>query len=183
MKFDLYKALNSYLPFDENDKKNLEELISFLNTDNNCFNRKNFNGHITAGALIMNYDGNVLINHHKDTDLWLLFGGHSDGNSDSLSVAKREVEEESGITEYECDGQILDIDIHFVPENVQKNEPAHKHYDIRFLFFVNNNFFRLSNESKEAKWVTIEEAKVLMKDADKLRVLNKAYKKYLSIKD
>lgn len=56
---------------------------------------------MTAGALIMDEDGNVLLNHHKLLDKWLLFGGHSDGESNSLNVAKREVMEESGITEYD----------------------------------------------------------------------------------
>ena len=182
MKFNLLNALNTYQPIDDNDKNNLENLISFLNTNNNCFDRKDFDGHITAGALIMDNNSNVLINHHKDINSWLLFGGHSDGNCDSLAVAKREVEEESGITEYECNGRILDIDIHIVPENTQKNEPAHRHYDIRFLFFVNNNYYKLSNESIEAKWVTIDEAKVLMKDADKIRLLDKAYQEYLKYK-
>lgn len=183
MKFDLLDALSEYEPIDENDKKILNLFIEFLKTNNNCFDRKNFNGHVTAGALIMDREANVLINHHKDLDMWLMFGGHSDGNSDSLAVAKREVEEECGITEYDdLGGKILDIDYHEVPENPHKNEPAHYHFDVRFLFIVNDNYYKISNESKEAKWVTIEEAKILMKSADKIRVLNKAYQKYLKIK-
>ena len=101
MRFDLLTALYNYKPIDDNDNNNLVKMMDFIKTDDNCFDRKNFKGHVTAGALIMDKSGNVLINHHKDIDLWLMFGGHSDGNSDSLSVAKREVKEETDITEYD----------------------------------------------------------------------------------
>ena len=75
--------------------------MHFLKTDNNCFSRTNLKGHITAGALVIDKKGNVLLNHHKILDMWLLFGGHSDGEANSLNVAKREVMEESGITEFD----------------------------------------------------------------------------------
>ena len=177
--FDLIKKLEEYQPLDEEEVNSVQMTMSFLNNNDNCYSRSNKNGHITAGALLMSEDGEVLINHHKILDLWLLFGGHSDGNSNSLEVAKREVEEESGIEIIDdLDGRILDVGTHIIPENKQKNEPEHIHYDIRFLFFVKKHKAILSNESKEAKWVTIEEAKILMKDSDKVRLLDKAQKIY-----
>ena len=72
-----------------------------VRTNTNCFSRSNLKGHITASALIMDGNGNILLNHHKILDMWLLFGGHSDGEVNSLNVAKREVMEESGITEFD----------------------------------------------------------------------------------
>ncbi len=76
----------------------------------------------------------------------------------------------------------MDIDVHLIPENSLKKEPAHYHYDIRFLFIVKNKEFKISDESKEAKWMSIEHAKQLMNTPDKTRVLDKAYEIYMEMK-
>lgn len=183
MEFILIDALKKYNPRDEIEKNNVNKTFEFLRTSNNCFSRNNQKGHITAGALIMDNKGNVLLNHHKILNKWLLFGGHSDGEENSLDVAKREVMEETGITEFDdLDGKIFDVDVHLIPNNPIKKEPAHYHYDIRFLFIVKNHFFTISNESKEAKWISIKQAKQLMSTLDKERVLDKAYEIYINMK-
>ncbi len=101
MEFDLYKAIENYNTKDEREKEYIEKTKEFLRTNTNCFSRSNLKGHITASALIMDGNGNILLNHHKILDMWILFGGHSDGEVNSLNVAKREVMEESGITEFD----------------------------------------------------------------------------------
>jgi hypothetical protein len=98
MEFNLKQALEEYRPNDKLEKIGLEKTKEFLLENNNCFDRSNLEGHIVAGAMIIDKEGNVLRNHHKFLNKWLHFGGHSDGEEDSLSVAKREVEEEAGMT-------------------------------------------------------------------------------------
>src|SRR5690606_29239648 len=102
----------------------------------------------------------VLMNHHKSLQKWLCFGGHVDGTFDVLSAAKREVEEESGIVNFTpVFEDIFDIDIHPIPENDYKSEPAHSHFDIRFLLQANDNEdFVVSDESTELRWCTAAEA-------------------------
>ncbi len=179
MEFDLYKAIENYNTKNEREKECVEKTKEFLRTNDNCFSRTNLKGHITAGALVMDINGDVLLNHHKALDKWLFFGGHSDGEANSLNVAKREVMEESGITEFDdLGGSIFDIDVHIIPENCAKKEPEHYHYDIRFLFIVRNKNFKISDESKEVKWMSISQAKLIMNDTDKIRVLEKAYEVY-----
>ena len=179
MDFDLYKALGSYKPTDTEEIKSLNEIKNFLENNENCFSRTNLKGHITAGALVIDKDCNVLLNHHKILDKWLHFGGHSDGEANSLNVAKREVMEESGIVDVnDLGGKIFDVDVHLIPENKSKNEPAHNHYDIRFLFITNEKNFKISDESLDVKWVTMEEAKKLVTNPATIRMLNKALKIY-----
>ena len=84
MEFILIDALKKYNQRDEIEKNNVNKTFEFLRTSNNCFSRNNQKGHITAGALIMDNKGNVLLNHHKILNKWLLFGGHSDGEENSL---------------------------------------------------------------------------------------------------
>ena len=174
MNFNLYKALNEYKTQNANEAESLSKIKDFLNSDSNCFTRTNLKGHITASALVIDNNYNVLLNHHKFLDKWLAFGGHSDGDSNSLNVAKREVIEESGILEFdELSGKIFDVDVHLIPENKTKGEPAHYHYDIRFLFIAKDRNFKISNESKELKWVTIQQAKQLVNDPGIIRMLDK----------
>ena len=182
MKFNLNEALDNYNPTDKNEKESLEKIKEFLKNNDNCFSRTNLEGHITARALVIDENGNVLLNHHKALNKWLHFGGHSDGESNSLNVAKREVMEESGIVDVnDFEGKIFDVDVHTIPENHAKNEPEHYHYDIRFLFMVKNKEFKISDESKEIKWVSFKETKKLVDSLTMKRMLEKAEQIYLNM--
>ena len=183
MEFDLYKELENYHPSDKHEQESLEKIKKFLKTNDNCFSRTNLKGHLTAGAIVIDKDENILLNHHKQLNMWLFFGGHSDGDTNSLRVAKREVMEESGITEIDdLGGKILEVDVHMIPDCIEKNEPAHYHYHINFLFIAKNTNFKMSDESTGIQWVTIEEARNMMIAKDKDRVLNKVDEIYKNIK-
>ena len=184
MNFDLNKALDEYKPKDSKEIDSLEKIKEFLNTNDNCFSRTNLKGHITAGALVIDNTCNILLNHHKILNIWIHFGGHSDGDSNSLNVAKREVFEESGIVEVDDLGEkIFDVDVHLIPENKSKNEPAHYHYDIRFLFIAKDNNFKISDESSDIRWVTVQEAKKLINNPATIRMIDKAYSLYMECKN
>lgn len=175
MEWNLIQALEEYKPVDTKEKEDLRKIIEFLDNNENCFERTNLKGHITAGALVIDNNGNVLLNHHKILNTWLHFGGHSDGDNNSLNVAKREVMEESGICDVDnLGGKIFDIDVHMIPENKSKNEPAHWHYDIRFLFIAKKRDFQISDESKDIKWVTMQEAKNMISNPAIIRLIEKA---------
>ena len=179
MEFDLRKALEKYVPYDESEKESLRVIKELLNCDDgeDCFSRTRLAGHIVAGALVVDRCGNVLLNHHKTLDKWLHFGGHSDGEANSLNVAKREVMEESGITEYDdLGGRIVDLDVHTIPENAKKHEPEHLHHDIRFLFIVDKKDFKIADESAEIVWMPISKAKTLVPSDSEKRYLEKADK-------
>jgi len=181
--FDLRNELDNYNPYDAKEAAHLSKIITFLDNNNNCFDRSNKDGHITAGALVVDRNGNILLNHHKASGMWFQFGGHSDGESDSLSVAKREVEEESGITKFEIFPSILDVAVQKIPKNLRKNEPEHYHYDVNFMFLVDNHNFELSDESMEIKWVTISEAKKLVSDFDDgMQRMIKKYEDFINLK-
>lgn len=176
MSFNLKKELNKYNPIDEAEIENVDLVKKFLAENENCFVRTNFKGHITGSGLVIDRNKNVLLNHHKELDKWYQFGGHSDGEENTYNVAKREVIEESGITEfYDNNEKIFDVDVHLIPESKRKNEPEHYHYDIRFLFIAKNKEFKISDESTELKWMTIEEAKKIVGPAT-IRMLNKVEK-------
>lgn len=167
MNFNLVDELKIYKPYNETEQKNVNIILDFLQNNTNCYDRSNLSGHITAGGLVCRSDGQVLLNHHKIIDMWFQFGGHSDGDSNTLNVARREIMEESGLDNITLlSNKIFDADVQEIDFNAKKNEPKHFHYDINFLFFTNNNNFTISNESLDIKWVTTTEAKKLIHPSD-----------------
>ena len=127
-------------------------MLNFLKT-NNPFGRDNLEGHFTASSWIVTKDNTrALITHHKKLGLKLQLGGHCDGDSDILRVALKEAIEESGINNIYFSRNIFDIDIHTIPARGKESE--HYHYDIRFLFTVENDaMFVLSPESTKLEWI------------------------------
>jgi 8-oxo-dGTP pyrophosphatase MutT (NUDIX family) len=62
----------------------------------------------------------LLLMMHKKLQKWLQFGGHSDGDSDTLATAIREFHEESGITrEPDMIPGIFSVDIHDIPADLK----------------------------------------------------------------
>ena len=79
-----------------------------------------------------------------------------------MNVARREVEEESGFKDCQLiSNGIFDISVNKIPFNAKKNEPEHYHYNIDFLFLVDDDKYKMSDESTNLRWVTIEQAKQL----------------------
>lgn len=132
-------TLTAYLDRHPEDKDALAELATALTASPDTIaSRKEFTGHATAGALLLRPDGHVLLIEHKALKKWLFPGGHLEDGDDTLQgAALRELAEETGIpTEYVNPASPipLHIDVHPIPANPAKGEPAHQHYDFRYLF-------------------------------------------------
>ncbi|AVS70001.1 NUDIX hydrolase [Paracidovorax avenae] len=94
-------------------------------------------GHVTASGIVLSHDA-VLLVFHPYLKRWLQPGGHVESSEAPLDAAIREVREETGIATLAHPwhfraGIPLDIDIHAIPENPAKGEPAHMHFDFRYL--------------------------------------------------
>lgn len=115
-------------------------------------------GHFTASAWVLhaNRDSALLL-HHAKLDMWLQPGGHCDGEADFVAVAKKEVEEETGLKNIKLlQPGIFDLDIHLIP--ARNTDPWHYHYDIRFLFQAAADTPLCKNhESLALAWVPLTE--------------------------
>ncbi len=133
-------------------------------------------GHITGSGLVLHLQsGQVLLNRHKIFDKWLSFGGHADGDADIENVAMREVLEESGLQSVQRLGDgIIDLDIHPIGENSKKQEPAHFHYDVRYIFATPSQEIQISDESLDLAWCSLPEAKNRATTPGMARLLKKA---------
>jgi len=120
----------------------LEALRSQMNDFDNVWDRRNWRGHITASAIVLDASlGECLMMSHKKLSLSLAPGGHCDEFEHPRDSAARELEEECGISKYELhewhsrmDLCPIDIDAHIIPDNATEGEPAHTHYDFRYVF-------------------------------------------------
>lgn len=158
----------------------------FVRENKDCFERSCRPGHITASALVVspNLDF-VLLTLHAKLNKWLQLGGHCDGESDTAACALREAREESG----RHDVRLLsleklwphpprtletpfDCDIHAIPE--RKGEPAHFHYDVRYLCVLDPHLpLAITAESKDLRWLSMAEAKRLTAERSMQRQFDK----------
>lgn len=149
----------------ENESDAMRQTLDFLEEYGDfAYSRENTAGHITGSALVVDAEGNILLNHHKKANIWIQFGGHCDGETDARAVALRETMEETGFAREDLiflDDGIFECEIYDIPANREKIATAHKHYDIDFLIMTKNKNFTFSNESTELRWCTPEEALVL----------------------
>jgi len=170
----LTTLLEYYNPAAKEETSFKQEILAFINKYENCFERTLEIGHVTASAWLLNQDKTkALLMHHTKLDKWFQLGGHCDGNPDTLEVAIKEAEEESGIQNISAvNNQIFDIDVHLIPEN--KREKEHYHYDIRFLLYVNGDDQLVQNsESKELRWISKNINELPTDNSSVIRMFNK----------
>ena len=113
----------------------------------------------------------VLLVHHAKLGRWLQPGGHSDGDPDTLAVALRGTREESGLDVRALDDAIFDIDVHRIP--ARGREPAHLHFEVRFLVQAEHDRFRISDESHALAWVPATGLGALTDEESVLRIARK----------
>ncbi|MEM7405059.1 MAG: NUDIX hydrolase [Pseudomonadota bacterium] len=134
-----------------------------------CFERTCRVGHITGSAWLLDPSGRrVLLTHHRKLNMWIQLGGHSDGDPDTLAVAVREAEEESGLKVTAVDDAIFDLDRHVIP--ARASEPQHYHYDVRFLLRAATDTFVVSSESLALKWLEADELPDVTQEPSMLRM-------------
>jgi ADP-ribose pyrophosphatase YjhB (NUDIX family) len=75
-----------------------------------------------------------------------------------LDAALRELREETGLTDVDTNGRLLDCDVHPIPANPAKNEPAHLHFDLRYEAVANTTELTPGDDALAAKWLDLRDA-------------------------
>jgi 8-oxo-dGTP pyrophosphatase MutT (NUDIX family) len=120
----------------------------------------------------------VLLLNHRRLRRWLQPGGHADpGERAGEVVALREAREETGIQElalHPAAPRPLDVDVHPIP--ARRDEPAHKHLDLRYLVVAPDDATprRLASEARALRWFTWTELERLDLDPGLRRALQEA---------
>lgn len=160
----LARQLAEYRPVNEQEARDRELMLSFLETGEHPFERLNRTAHFTASAWVTNRQHDrVLMIWHNIYRSWAWTGGHADGEVDLCAVARREVCEESGLSslrllqEGPISLEILTVDGH---EKRGEYVSSHLHYNLAYLFEADDTQpLRIKpDENSGARWFSPVEA-------------------------
>lgn len=140
-------AAAGYLSLFPDEAARLLSLITLLDGGGEVWSRTHPPGHLTASAVIVDAASAggpyVLLVHHVGLGRWLQPGGHTEAWETMEAAARREAAEEVGLVDlvlhpWHADhgGLPIDIDVHAIPANPRKGEPAHLHHDFRYLYVL-----------------------------------------------
>ena len=159
----LKEEIEKYVPYDEQEERDKEQMLKFINSFDDVLTRNNIFGHFSASAFVVNKEKTkMIVVYHIINDGWIYPGGHADGEEDLLSVAVREVEEETGLKVKVLDNNIYSIQSAPVKGHVKRGKyvSAHLHLDVLYVMEADDTIplvYR-EDESKGVKWIPFEKA-------------------------
>ena len=134
---NLKEKIERYVPYNEQEEADKQELLRILELNENYFIRENLAAHFTASGWVVSPDRTkTLLAYHNLYDSWAWLGGHADGETDLLSVALKEVREESGLKEvFPVSEDVFSLEILpvFGHEKNGKYVSSHLHLNVTFL--------------------------------------------------
>jgi 8-oxo-dGTP pyrophosphatase MutT (NUDIX family) len=176
------QLIASHVPADSGEAGHRARMLELAAAAGDVCSRSHFvPGHFTASAFILSPDGrDLLLVEHRRLGRWLQPGGHVDPeDSDLAAAASREVREETGVEagpgESPAGGPLglLDLDVHAIPARADQSEPAHQHFDVRFLWRAKSRELNPGAEVRAARWVPLIEVTALSTDDSVRRVIAK----------
>ena len=159
----LYQQLKDYVPYNAQEEADKQRMLQFMEKNPDCLLRENTTAHFATTAWVINKQRTkVLMVYHNIYKSWAWSGGHADGESDLLSVARREIEEETGVTDMNllCDG-IFSINVLTVERHIKKGKhiASHLHLDVEYLFEADDSqpLKVKEDENSAVGWINIED--------------------------
>lgn len=157
---EILESIERYIPFNDQEERDRVLILRALREEKNIFSRENEAMHMTASAWVTNEtQERVLMAYHNLYDSWSWLGGHADGECDLLSVALREVCEESGITRVRpASEEIFSLEILTVDGHEKRGRyvPSHLHLNVTYLLIADeDDVLRIKpDENSGVKWFT-----------------------------
>lgn len=134
---DIIRQIEAYIPRCPQEERDKDVILAFIKNNPDAFLRTNLIAHMTASAWAVNpARDKVLMVYHKIYDSWSWTGGHADGERDLLSVALRELREETGIKNAKpVSEDIFSLEVLTVDGHEKRGEyvPSHLHLNISYL--------------------------------------------------
>lgn len=160
---NLKEKIKNYRPYNEQEEKDKQTMLKYMDAFDDCLTRNNEFGHFTASSWAVNKERTkVLMIYHNIYQSWAWTGGHADGESDLLNVAIRELKEETGVENVKVlSSDIFSLEIVCVNGHVKKGKQvsSHVHLNLTYLLEVDENeVLRMKpDENSGVKWVELED--------------------------
>lgn len=160
---ELIDQIRAYCPENEQEAHDRQELLNWLSGCPDVFCRSCTAAHMTASAWVVSPDRKkVLMVYHNLYDSWSWMGGHADGETDLLAVARREVMEECGLTNLRTlSDDIFSLEVLSVDGHIKRGEyvSTHLHLNVTYLFEADPDapVFMKPDENSGVAWFTTEE--------------------------
>lgn len=160
----LKEDIINYIPYNENEEKDKEQILRCMDLFPDIFYRENTLAHMTASAWVTNKDHTkILMAYHNIYDSFSWLGGHCDGNENCLEVAIKEVKEESGINNVKAlSDSIFSLEALTVDGHIKKGEyvPCHLHLNVTYLLEADDTepLKVKQDENSAVEWFDIDSA-------------------------
>lgn len=160
---DLIQAVKAYVPYNEQEENDQKLILEYLK-EPDIFTRNNEKAHMTASAWVVNESmDKALMCYHKIYNSWSWLGGHADGETDLLSVAMREVSEESGISSVKAiSPEIFSLEVLTVDGHIKRGKyvSSHLHLNVSYLLEADDSeMLKVKpDENSGVAWFAPEEA-------------------------
>ena len=177
---ELREKIEKYQPYNEQEEKDKQTMLKYIDTFDDVLTRNNEFGHFTASSWVVNKEKTkVLMIYHNIYKSWAWTGGHADGESDLLKTAIRELKEETGVENVKVlNDDIFSLEIICVNGHVKRRKyvSSHVHLNLTYLLEVDENeTIRVKeDENSGVKWVNIEDVE---KVSTEKWVVGNVYKK------
>ncbi len=160
---NLKKQIKNYEPYNKQEEKDKEIMLKYINTFDDVLTRSNEFAHFTASSWAVNKERTkVLMIYHNIYKSFTWTGGHADGESDLLSVAIRELKEETGVRDVKVlYNNIFSLEIATVNGHMKRGEyvSSHLHLNLTYLLEVDESetLHIKEDENSDVKWINIED--------------------------
>ena len=168
----LRDRIAGYTPCCEQEREDQRMMLSCLDGRSDVLTRSDELCHFTASAWVVNPERTrVLMLYHNIYNSWSWPGGHADGEEDLLSVALREVREETGlahvrpVTEDVYSLEILTVNAHF---KRGKYVIPHLHLNLTYLRQADEiqDIHSKPDENSAVKWFDLQDAVAASSEPD-----------------
>lgn len=174
----LRSDLLAHRPADVEEAEHHRRMLELVTAGDRAFSRQHFQpGHFTASTFVISPRGRLLLIHHAKLNRWLQPGGHTDtDDATPFAAALRELREEACLADAVGDGVLFDLDIHPIPANPKRGEPAHEHFDLRYLVRAAAEVATAASDALGVRWEAVSTNSPTLLDALGRRVVEKLVK-------
>ena len=139
----LREQIEKYIPFNEQEMRDRQIMLQFMDSCGDYLLRSNETAHFTASAWIVNRSrSRVLLIYHNIYGSWTWTGGHADGEENLLQTALREAQEETGLNSIKpVSREIFSIEIIPVSGHIKSGRyvSSHLHLNVTYLVQADEN--------------------------------------------